>query len=280
MTRAVAGLYAVLALGCASAPVSSPNSGISEADAIETAERFVKQIGHARVAPSSSQSPSVRDSADAEAISLAPKACGVIATNVRYQGAGWTVTFCYDPWHAKQMRWQTDLRARQRLVVMDPRGGNVELVHEDLPAQQPGLKVLRQFDDQASRVEIGEREAIFAATQFIQRTGFVVGIPTNPERDWSLPNEPTAPVRAKPRLPLWSRACAIVPRDLRSSTPGWTVGFCYDPYIIQDRRIALENLPERLRFVAMDAFGEGIDMLDEDGGWTLPGLKRLREPPK
>jgi hypothetical protein len=203
-----------------------------------------------------------------------------MSRNLFSAGEGWTITFCFDGWYAKQVAWQMRLSDRQRVVVMAADGTHVIMAHEDLRDDDPRLKHVGGFDDRPPLRQIGEEHALHAAIEYTLRNGFVAGYANNPERDWVLPADRSAPVRAVPRLLIDNNPCATVPRNLRSGGAGWSIGFCYDVGVMLDRRIPLPSRPrERLRFVTMDQFGEGIDMSDEDGDWGIVGLRKLREPP-
>jgi hypothetical protein len=290
LSWALAGL--AVSGACATAPASRPfgQAGLSEAEAVRLAEQFVADNGYTFAPPATDRGKvkcesiegyeTLEETLAARRGTLAGKACGVASTNLRGPGPGWTVTFCFDGWYAKQRRWNGDLSLPQRAVVMRPDGSGLRMAHEELLDRPPSWRKLNDFQDQPPRREIGAELALFAATQYVFRTGFIPGYEQNPERDWPLPSEPTARVKATPRLPLYQRPCAVVPRDLRRNEAGWSVGFCYNAYVMADRHLTLANADQRLRFVTMDRYGEGIDMLDEDGDWAVPGLQRLREPPR
>jgi hypothetical protein len=242
---------------------------ISESQAVQLAERFVADNGYTVVPVAG---------AEQRFGTLSARACGVIPRDIRRDRDGWTVTFCYDAWYARQRAWQVDLRDRQRMVVMGPDGGNIAMAHEELPASEPRLKRLPRTEPTPPPGPINRSQALMAATEYVLRNGFVSGYQNDPEREGLAPADASAKVGAVPRLPLSARPCAVIGRDIQRNAAGWSVGFCYDLGALADRKIVLPDAHKRLRFVTMDLHGETIDMADEDSNWDAPGLMRLRDP--
>ena len=149
----------------------APGKLLGEAEAVARAEHFVRVNGYVRTEDADPKQVVVErhltyGSTPAELLpqrrgTLLPRACGVLPEAVMgFEGKGWSVVFCFNPahrfWHEDTpVELRNGVRERSRVVVMDPYGTEIFMLHMDLVLKGHGIKPLPGLDDLERQLTAG-----------------------------------------------------------------------------------------------------------------------------